>query len=421
MKHFLLYSKNIERDSYIWNMVGSLLTAFQSVILLMILTRAVDLVTAGVFTIANANANLFLNVGKFGMRNFQVSDVKHEYCFREYHRSRLLSVMMMLVCSVLYIIYASVANHYTLEKALIILCMCVFKLPDAYEDIFFGEYQRNDRLDVAAKAMTIRMFVTILFFGIAVVVTHKLLFSVIVTTIFTFFLMAYLLFITRGIIPEDERAGPFHVKRLLLVCFPVFAAAFLAFYICNAPKYAIDAQLSDDLQAIYGFISMPVFVIGLLNSFVFNPILFSLSCMWEEKRIGIFMKSILKQTLIVSGITGVCIAGAYVLGIPVLSFLYNTNLTDYKMELLLLLVGGGLLGLSGVYTAILTIMRQQKNLMWGYLVIAALALICSSLVVRRWGMMGAVLLYDALIFALCIAFVMMIMKRVFDVKKMLCK
>lgn len=416
MKSFLLTSKNIERDSYIWNMVGSLLSAFQSVILLMILTRTVDLVTAGVFTIANANANLFLNIGKFGMRNYQVSDVRHEYSFREYHRSRVWSVVAMLACSVFYIIYASIANNYTMEKALIILCVCVCKLPDAYEDVFYGEYQRNARLDVAAKAMTIRMFVTIIFFGIAVVLTHNLLFSVIITTIFTFVLMVYLLSITRGVIPAEKGTEPFHVKRLLMVCFPVFAAAFLAFYICNAPKYAIDARLSDDLQAIYGFISMPVFVIGLLNSFIFNPLLFSLSCMWEEKKIGVFVKSIIKQTFIIAGIALFCIAGAYVFGIPVLSFLYNIDLTNYKVELLLLLVGGGFLGVGGVYTVVLTIMRQQKNLMWGYLVVAVLALICSSPVVRRWGIMGAVLLYDALMLALCIVFFVMIVKCVFSVK-----
>ena len=72
IKTFLLNDKNIEKSSYIWNMMGSLFMAFQSVIMLMILTRTVGLVEAGIFTIANANANLFLTVGKYGMRYFQV-------------------------------------------------------------------------------------------------------------------------------------------------------------------------------------------------------------------------------------------------------------------------------------------------------------------------------------------------------------
>ncbi|MBE6069770.1 MAG: hypothetical protein E7211_19070 [Clostridium lundense] len=256
--------------------------------------------------------------------------------------------------------------------------------------------------------MTIRMVSTIVFFSVSVAATKNLLSSMIWTTVFTIVVMVYLLFATRGIVAKDDEHKTLQVRQLLISCFPVFASAFLAYYIGNAPKYAIDSQLSDELQAIYGFISMPVFVIGLLNSFIFNPILFSLSCMWEERQLKKFRSSIVKQTVIVSGITVVCIAGAFVLGIPVLSILYNTDLAGYKAELLWLLVGGGLLGLSGVYTAILTIMRQQRNLMWGYLIIAIAALLASNPIVAKWGMMGAVMLYNVLMLALCGVFIMMI-------------
>ena len=134
------------------------------------------------------------------------------------------------------------------------------------------------------------------------------------------------------------------VFALLKVCFPLFAGAFLSFYIGNAPKYAIDAMLTDELQACYGFIAMPVFVIGLLNNFIFNPMLYKLSMMWNDGRVGQFVRKILLQSLIVAGITLVCIIGAFLLGVPVLSWLYNTDLAPYKAELLLLLLGGGFPG-----------------------------------------------------------------------------
>ena len=83
IKRFLLDDGKIEKDSYLWNMIGSVLMAFQSVFMLMILTRTVGLEEAGIFTIANANANLFLTIGKYGMRNFQVSDLKDQFLFSE--------------------------------------------------------------------------------------------------------------------------------------------------------------------------------------------------------------------------------------------------------------------------------------------------------------------------------------------------
>lgn len=74
IKRFLLDNRKIQKDSYLWNMIGSLLMAFQSVFMLMILTRTVGLEEAGRFTIANANVNLFLTIGKYGMCIFQVFD-----------------------------------------------------------------------------------------------------------------------------------------------------------------------------------------------------------------------------------------------------------------------------------------------------------------------------------------------------------
>ena len=84
LKKFLLQSNNIARDSFVWNMAGSMIMAFQSVILLMIITRTAGLAEAGIFTIANVNANLFLNIGKYGMRNYQVSDVEGQFSFGDY-------------------------------------------------------------------------------------------------------------------------------------------------------------------------------------------------------------------------------------------------------------------------------------------------------------------------------------------------
>ena len=65
LRYFLLNSKDTVRASYIWNMIGSMIMAFQSVIMLIIITRILSLYEAGVFTLAYASANLFLNIGKY--------------------------------------------------------------------------------------------------------------------------------------------------------------------------------------------------------------------------------------------------------------------------------------------------------------------------------------------------------------------
>lgn len=405
IKEFILDDHNIERDSYVWNMIGSMLMAFQSVIMLMILTRVLGLKEAGIFTIAYANANLFLTIGKYGMRYFQISDVKRQFTFAEYRMSRVLTAAAMLVTAFAYIVYAAAVNGYSAEKIQVIVWMCLFKVTDALEDIYHGYYQSRNRLDIASKCMTIRIGVTILVYAAGLIVIKDQLRALIIATILTGVLLAvFTKWSMEDFVIPKEKAAPVNVKKILLTCFPLFAGGFLSFYIGNAPKYAIDSMLTDEMQACYGFIAMPVFVIGLLNNFIFNPMLYKLSVMWDEGRIKEFVKKIFIQTGIVAAITMLCIVGAYILGVPVLSWLYNTNLAPFKDELLILLLGGGFLGLSGLLNAVITIIRFQKSLMWGYASVALMALLFSKRIVGKYGMMGAAVLYTALMAILCIVF-----------------
>lgn len=406
IKKFLLADNNIERDSYVWNMIGSMLMAFQSVIMLMIITRTLGLVEAGIFTIAYANANLFLTIGKYGMRYFQVSDVKNQFTFAQYKTSRVITVIAMIVIFVVYVIYATKINSYTMEKMLVIIWMCLFKVIDAVEDIYHGFYQQKNRLDVASKALTLRMIATILVFGGSLILFKNLLLALIVATLVTTVLFVLFTKCTYSNFQiEKKKLNKDNLGLLLKLCFPLFAGSFLSFYIGNAPKYAIDAMLTDELQACYGFISMPVFVIGLLNNFIFNPLLYKMSVLWNKGNVKSFIMKTVMQAGIVAIITVICIIGAYLFGVPVLSWLYNTDLEPYKTELLILLLGGGFLGLSGVLNAVITIIRYQNCLMWGYALIAVLAYLFSDSIVAKYEIMGAAMLYTLLMGALCIVFV----------------
>ncbi len=409
MKNFLLSSKHIEKDSFIWNMIGSMLVAFQSVIILMVLTRTVGIVEAGIFTLAFASANLLMTIGKYGIRFFQVSDVKNEYDFSEYLTARYISTTIMIAISIIYVLYVGQTYQYTTNKSLIIIWMCLFKSLDAIEDVYCGLYQKAGRLDVASKVMSLRVIVAILTYCVLTAVLRDQLLALIITTISSAIFLILLLrwtyppFKTENIQPKKR------IRKLLFVGTPLFIGMFLPMYIGNAPKYAIDALLSDEIQAHYGFIAMPVFVIGLLNGFIFNPMIYKISVMWNNREMKKFRKSILQQAAIIFGITVVCIIGAYFLGIPVLSILYNTDLSPYKTDLLILLLGGGFFGLSGFLNTVLTIIRFQNSLAVGYGIVALFALFFSNQIVSGHGVAGASILYLVLMLLLSIFFTLFLM------------
>ncbi len=420
IKTFLLQSKNVERDSYLWNTMGGLLRGFRSVVFLMILSRTVGLVMAGIFSIANANSNLFLHMGNYNMRTFQVSDVKREYTFKEYLTSRFVTIGAMIAISAGYALFAGWNNAYTWEKIWILIWMCLYKVADALEDVFFGEFQRKGRMDIGAKIMTVRLLFTMIVFAGLVIFTKDLLLTIILSTVLTMIALLILLWCARDELPRGKEQGiedeiddakegrGQRIIKLLRVCFPVFVSGFLSFYISNAAKYAIDGALVDEYQGWYGYISMPVLVIGMLNGFIFNPTLYALSKAWSEGEIGKYVKKAGLLLLAIAGITLGSVGGAYFLGVPVLSLLFGEDLSRFKWELLLLLVAAGFTAASDFMAAMITIMRRQRMLLYGYGCTALLALLLAKGMVLRFQMMGAALLFTLLEVCLCLFFVVII-------------
>ena len=405
LKKFIISSKKIEKNSYIWNMVGSILVAFQSVIMLMVSTRVLDLKAAGILTIAYADANLFLKIGKYGMRNYQVSDVKGNFTFSEYFTSRIITTCVMFLVSALYILYMHINKDYSYEKSIIIFLMCLLKTIESLEDVFHGMYQNQGRLDIAGKTLALRMGIITFIFGIAVVTIKNLLWSIVIANIAAVILFIVFTKWSYGIFQiKMTKVRKEMLTKLFFECFPLFVGSFLSFYIGNAPRYAIDSILTDELQACYGFIAMPVFVIELLNNFIFNPVLHSLSISWEQREIRTFVSKILKQAGIIFLITLCCIVGGFFCGIPILSWLYGTDLSEYKMELLILLLGGGFFGMVGFLNIMNTIIRQQKQLMLGYAFMAVLAFLLSDSIVQKFQILGAAILYTTLMGILSILF-----------------
>ena len=378
--------------AYRWNTIAGLLFTAQSVLMLFVIARVCDVYTAGVFTIAFAVGSLFLNIGMYGMRKFQASDRRHEFTFREYWVSRALTSGAMIAVSLAYVAYTSVTLGYELEKTLVIIVMCLFKVVDVIEDVYSGAYQVEDRLDVGQKMVSLRQLVTLAAFVFVLVATESLLVTMVAVTIFTSLVLAIQVRFVRSRYHLPTIDPSFTWKKvgsLLKQCFPLFAASFLLFYIGSAPKYIIDATMDDAAQAYYGYISMPVFAVNILATFVYNPMIPELSDLWQEGHAREFVLRFAKVSAIIFGLTAVCVLLAALFGVPVLNILYNTDVSGYYIELLVLVGGGAFLAITVWSNVGMTIIRFQHVLIPLYLVLAIAAYIISSFLVTGWGITGA--------------------------------
>lgn len=405
IKGLFLNTKNVEKSAYAWNSVSGLMFAMQSAVMLIVITRTNGLEDAGIFSIAYAIGSLMSFIGEYGVRKYQVSDIKEKVSFTDYHSHRVFTCIIMLVVFVIYVGAGYVSGRYSSNKFWVIIFVCLLKLVEAYADVFYSRYQQMRRLDVAAKTNTFRIGLAMAACMISLVITHNLLISSII-----WFIVALITMVMSSMLVASEYGGiHFRINKEALIkltkeCLPLFLGSFLLLYVGNAPKYAIDAVLDDKAQACYNFIFMPVFVIGLFANFVFNPILVKLAHKWDRREMKVFTKIVLRQIGVIAVITMAAIAVALTIGCPVLGWLYNADLHEFRPHLTILMVGGGMLALVNFFTVVVTVVRGQNHLMVGYVAVAIAAKLMSHTYVARYGIMGATVLYTVLMTLLAFAF-----------------
>lgn len=374
------------RKNIIWNMIASTLASAQSALMLVIVNRTVGLTEAGIFTLAYSIAQMMMTIGYFDMRSYQVTDVKNEMPFRHYFASRIITCILMMAVSGFYILI----KQYTGYKAGVIFFTCLFKMVDALEDVIHAHFQKRGRLDIAGKLQTIRFTLIIIVFAMSLILTRNAMISIIISTAASAVVVLGLnipLITDFADLKIDFSLKP--LKVLFKACLPLFIGSYLALYMENSPKYAIDIYLTEADQAYYGMLAMTAFVVNLFSGFAFRPMLTPLAMNWTSKKYKNYCKIIVKLLVWVVLLTIVIAFGAYLLGIPVLSFIYGTDLSHLKMILVVIVAAGGINSFGTILYYSLTVMRRQNWLLAGYIVTAVAAYFAAPYCVKNFGLIGA--------------------------------
>lgn len=400
IRRFLLGSQNtIDRDAFIWNMIGGMLNACQSAILLVVISHVAPVQDAGVFALAYAIASLAVSLGKYGMRTFQSSDVNEKYSFSTYVSSRIITSILMMALTVFYMIKGVFLLNYGYSKILAILLVGLMKLIDTIEDVYHGRLQQRLRFDVAARCMAARYIGTMLVIIIALVVSHDLLISLLIGLLFTTVFYIYTCRVFNAFLDTEVRNYKVtkNTVHLLGECFSIAAGGFLAIYIANAPKYAIDAQLNETVQAGFNYIFMPVYIVSTLSSFIFQPLITRMAIYLDERRKDKIIKMFFTLLIAITGLSIVILLAGYFWGIPVLTIMYNYDLSGYKYAFMVLLIGGVLLAYGSFFNVCVVIFRKQNWLLIGYLIPAIVEMVTANRVVAVYGVTGVAFLYTGLI------------------------
>lgn len=385
----MIKDKKIFRD-FIWNTIGSILVAFNSLFLLVAVTRMNGIENAGIFSICFTTALILYIFAIYSGRNCHITDIENKIKDKDYIISRILTCVGMLLITIGYIVF----SKYDIYQSKILFCLCLWKGLEAFADVFYAILQKNEKLYIVGQSLVLKSILAIGLFILVDYLTQNLVYACYMLPIVSF--SVFILFdLPKAtiFIEKEEKARKLNVIKIYKGEFFLFASAFLSMYLLNAPKYAIEKYLNNEIQGIYGMILMPASILPLFAQFITAPMMNELTNCYREKKYRKMHQIEQKIIFLILGFGIIAMVLAYILGIPVLNIIYKINLTNYQFSLIWIIFAYVIYAAGWVKTIVLTIYRKIKEQFWIYLICSMIVAIFSNILVKTYGENGIIPTY----------------------------
>ena len=165
----------IRKREFIWNTIGSFISALLNAIILAFCTRINGIEIAGIFAISYASMCILNSIGDFGLRIYQSTDVERKSNFSEYLVARIVAQVLMYVIGIVFVCI----KGYTHEKLFILLLLLAFRIIENLSDSYQAEFQLNGRLELGGKSIVYRNVLGLLAFFALDILTKNILIALI--------------------------------------------------------------------------------------------------------------------------------------------------------------------------------------------------------------------------------------------------
>lgn len=385
------------KKTVFWNMAGSVCNAANTILMTMVITRICGAAIAGIYTLALAVAEMLGPISTFQVRNYQASDVKRVFNFHEYLYSRFISILLTLFICIGWIFIHGYSN----DKALLILLCTVFKFLEAYEDVYYGQLQVNNRLDIVGRVFALRVVFATIIFIVLLAFTKNIFISYSVYIVFSIVwtLLITLPYANNFICKDVTRLH--NILKLLKECLPLCITQFLLAYIISCPKYALDNFYSSEIQTYFTTIFMPASIVNLFTLIIYRLYITKMADDWNSGNISAFLKYTERIVLITFFIGILATIVGWFIGLPILAWFYGLpEIMNYKVALIIILIGGTFNALTGWFNTVFTIIRKQQIILYINLFAFVISLLIINPLAKQFRMNGAAFGYALIMFIL---------------------
>lgn len=316
------------KSNVIWNTFGTVF--YQGCIWLitvLVVRLSNDYSNSGSLAFAMSIGNITFALGTYNMRTYQVADTEGRYAPNNYVAFRCVTMGISAIACGLY----TVAIAPTAATLLVSLVYILFKLDEAFANVFYTIDQIGMRLDIAGKSMLIRGAICVAAFSGSMLLTHSLTISVLCMYIgclaVTFaFDVTNTRCIEPNIIPQIERQ---QVKALLIECLPSVSALIVSTFIVSSARQYYGIVYGENNLGIYASVATPCVIIQVLAQNIYTPFLGPIAEAFNaehridaRKAFGKLLCGVMAIGLVISAMLSLASK-------PLLTMLYGESISPY--------------------------------------------------------------------------------------------
>ncbi len=381
--------KNIEKKNFIWNMLGSMIFGFTSLLFLMIATRINGIDVAGDFAYCFATACILYTVAAYAGKTFQLTDKSKKFYDSDYIYNKAYTCVLAILFSLIF----ALLTKLNLGKILLLLTLTIYRSSDAFIEVFHAVTQINGELYKVGKSLFFRTIAIIGTFLLLDYFTNSIYIATLSLILINFL---FFIFYDYPVAKKNlivKKYSSIRNKKLFIDGFFVFIFSFLSIYLPNAPKYLLEFNYDSSIQGIYGIIVLPASFIALVANYMVQPFLVKIAENIKENKINNLKKLLLKLSLAIIILGLVCIIGGWLLGIPILELLYDVDLGKQKINFIIILIGSIFYALSVLLYSVLIAMRKSKMQLLSLVIDSILGIIICYWLIGEYELFGASLSY----------------------------
>jgi O-antigen/teichoic acid export membrane protein len=394
----LSFAESTVRRNIASTLVGNLVFSGSQWLITVVLARLGNMEMVGQYALGLAICLPIFSFTGLQMRAVQATDCTGAYRFWDYLTVRVAGT----ACALMAALTAALLMPWRRETVLVVLAVACSRAVDSFSDVQYGLFQLHDRLDLIARAMSIRAVGGLMALIVTMAVVHNA--AIAVAALTAVWLVALCLY-ERPITSQMEGPITLHMeggleavlhqlaaaatcKRLVVLCLPLALVLLLLSAGTNLPRLMLERHAGEQSLGVFSAVAVMSGAIGLVYSALGQTALPRLARLFTADRDR--FHSVMDRMMLFSAAIGVAmLAGAWLWGVRLVTIVYGHQST-VTAELVTGLVAIGILGnTSSLLGAGLTASRR----LWSQLAASTMFLLITVLVgawlIPGWGARGA--------------------------------